>query len=101
MVARRDGGDSLADTLDDAGAFMPQHGRRVSRRIRAGGRVEIRVADAAGHEADERFARARLLELELLHLERRTELLEDGGANPHAGIALAMISVTTAVFASA
>jgi hypothetical protein len=43
----------------------------------------------------------RLVELDLLHLERRAELLQDGGTDSHSGIALAMTSVTIAVFASA
>jgi hypothetical protein len=101
VVAGSDGRNALADALDDAGAFVAEYRRRVARRIGARRRVEIGVADAACNEADERFAGAGLVELHLLHLERCAELLQDGGADPHSGIALAMISVTTAVFASA
>ena len=41
------------------------------------------MADTAGHEANEHLARARLGQLDLLHDERRAELLQDGGADLH------------------
>jgi hypothetical protein len=41
------------------------------------------MADAAGVQADEHLAGARLGELDLANLERRSELLEDGGSDPH------------------
>ena len=83
MVAGCERCDLLAHTFDDAGALVPEHRRRVAGRVRTGGGVEIGVADAAGDEADEDLARLRLGEVELLHLERRAELLQDGGADPH------------------
>ena len=70
--------------LDDAGALVPEHGRRVAGRVGARRRVEVGVADAAGDEADEHLARARLGELDLLHDERLAELLEYRGADLHA-----------------
>ena len=76
--------DVRADALDDAGALVPEHGRRVAGRVGAGRRVEVGVADAARDEADEHLARARLRELDLLHDERPAELLEHRGANLHA-----------------
>ena len=54
-------------------------------RIGPGGRVEVGVADPARGEPDERLARLRLLELDLLDSQRLPELLEDGGANVHVG----------------
>ena len=83
VVAGRERRDVRADLLDDAGALVPENGRRVAGGIGARRRVEVGVADAAGHEADEHLARARLGELDLLHDERRAELLEDGGADLH------------------
>src|SRR5581483_12000568 len=81
------GGDepaaALADLLDDARPFVPEHARRVAGRVGAGGGVQVGVADAAGCEPDERLGRLRLLELDLLDDERLPELLEDGGADLH------------------
>src|SRR5207244_9851427 len=76
--------DTLPDPLDDSRALVAEYGRRVAGRVRAGGCVEVGVADAARDEADERLARPRLRELDLLHRERCAEVLEHGGANPHA-----------------
>ena len=76
--------DALADPLDDARALVAEHGRRVPGRVGAGGRVEVGVADAARDEPHEHLARARLGEVDLLNRERRTELLEHGGADLHA-----------------
>ena len=83
VVAGRERVDAVADPLDDAGALVPEHGRRVAGRIGAGRGVEVGVADAAGDEANEHLARLRLGELELLHLERRAEVLQHGGADLH------------------
>ena len=73
----------VADALDDAGALVPEDGRRVAGGVGARGRVEIGVADAAGDEPDEDLARLRLGQLDLLHLERRAELLQHRGADLH------------------
>ena len=43
--------------------------------------AEVGVADAAGHEPDERLAGLRLGEVERLHLERPAEPLEHGSAD--------------------
>src|SRR5439155_26129424 len=47
VVAGDDRADALADRLDDAGALVPELGRRVAGRVGAGRRVEVGVADAA------------------------------------------------------
>ena len=70
-----------ADRLDDAGALVSEHARRVAARVGAGRRVEVGVADAAGGDPDERLARLRLLQLDVLDDERLPELLEDCGAD--------------------
>ena len=83
VVAGRERADALADALDDARALVPEHRRRVAGRVGAGGRVEVGVADAAGDEAHEHLARARLGQVDLVHDERRSELLEHGGPDLH------------------
>ena len=75
--------DAVADALDDAGALVAEHGRRVAGRVCSGRGVEVGVADAAGDEADEHLAGLRLGQIDLLHLERRAELLQHGGADLH------------------
>ena len=67
--------------LDDAGALVPEHGRRVAGRVGAGGRVHVGVADAAGDEADEHLAGLGARELDVLDDERLAELLEHRGAD--------------------
>ncbi len=83
VVAGLDERDALADPLDHARALVPEHARGVPRRVGAGGRVEIRVADAAPDETNERLAGLRLGELDLLDGERLAEFLEHGGADTH------------------
>ncbi len=73
----------LADRLDDAGALVAEHRRRVAGRVGSAARVHVRVADAAGREPDEHLAGARVGELHVLHHERLAELLEDSSPNPH------------------
>jgi hypothetical protein len=85
VIARGERRDVRADLLDHAGALVPENGRRVAGGVCARGRVEIGMAHPAGDEANERLARARLGELDLLHDERRAEFLEDGGADLHGG----------------
>ena len=75
--------DARADRLDDAGALVAEHRRRVPGGIDTRRRVQVGVADAAGDEAHQHLARLRLGQLELLDLERCSELLEDRGANLH------------------
>ena len=85
VIAGRDERDAVTDPLDDARALVAEHARRVARSGRRRGRVEVGVADAAGDEPDEHLARLRLRELDLLHDERLTELLEHRGADLHGG----------------
>src|SRR5262245_19300462 len=82
-VARLDERDSVADSLDDACALVTEDTRRVARRVGAGGRVEIRVADAARGQADEHLPFPRLLQLDLLDGERLPELLQHRCPDPH------------------
>jgi hypothetical protein len=83
MVAGFDRRHVLADLLDDAGALVAEHGRCITRWIGSGGRVQVGVADAARDEPDERLARLRLRQVDLLDGERLPELLEDCGPDPH------------------
>ena len=73
--------DAVAHVLDDPGTLVPENGRRVAGGIRAGGGVQIGVADAAGDEPHEHLTRLRLGQLDLLHRERLAELLENGCAD--------------------
>ena len=77
---------SGADRLDDAGALVAEHGRRVAGRVGAGGGVEVGVADAAGGEPDQHLPGPRLGQLDLLHRERLAELLQHRGAHLHLGV---------------
>ena len=83
VVARRQRGDVRPDRLDDAGALVAEHGRRVAGRVGAGGGVEVGVADAAGVQPDQHLAGPRLGQLDLLHRERLAELLQHRGAHLH------------------
>ena len=76
--------DAVADALDDAGALVAEHRRRVAGRVGAGGRVEVGVADAAGDEPDEHLAGLRLGQIELLHRRaaRRTPPARRRGSSP-------------------
>ena len=75
---------SAPTPLDDAGALVREEGRRVTGGVGARRCVQVGMADAARHEADEHFTCPRLGELDLLHDERPTELLEHRRANLHA-----------------
>ncbi len=81
MIADRDVVHALADRLDHARALMTEHGRRVARRVGAGRRVHVRVADAGGDEPHEHLARLRILQVDLLDDERGSELLQHSGAH--------------------
>jgi hypothetical protein len=76
---------ALAELLDDAGAFVPEHRRCIAGGIRARGRVEVGVADPAGDQAHEHLTRARLGQVDGVDDQRLPELLEDGGADLHVG----------------
>ncbi len=83
VVTGHDAGHPAADVLDNAGPLVPEHGRRVAGGVSAGSGEEVGVADAAGNEANEHLAVPRLGEIELLNLERGTELLQDCCARLH------------------
>ena len=83
VIAWRDVRHTVAHALDDTGAFMSQHGRRVTGGIGAGGRVEVGMTHAAGHEPHEHLALLRFGEVELLNHQRSTEFLEDGCPDLH------------------
>jgi hypothetical protein len=83
VVADREVGDARPDRLHDARALVPEDGRRVARRVHAGGGVHVGVAHAAGDEAHERLALARVCEVDLRDLEGLPERLEHGRADLH------------------
>ena len=62
---------------------MAENAVGVAGRVGAGGRVEIRVAHAAGFETDERFPGLRFSQLDVLDHERLPELLQDRGEDLH------------------
>src|SRR5207244_410952 len=86
VIARSDRGDAIANCLDDARSFVPEDRGRIAGRVGTRGRVEVRVADAAGDQADEHLTGFRLGEIELLDLERLAEPLEHRGADLHGAI---------------
>jgi hypothetical protein len=86
VVARRERLDAAPHPLHDACTLVSEHRRRVARGIGARRRVEVGVADATRLQTDEHLPRPGLGEIEFLHLQRSTEALEDGGANPHSAI---------------
>ncbi len=73
MVAGLDGVDVGSDSFDDAGALVAQHRGNVAARIRPAGRVEIRVAHAAGGQTNEGLALFRLRQVQFLDLQGPTE----------------------------
>jgi hypothetical protein len=83
VIAGRDEGDAVADALDHAGPLVAEDARRVARGIGARRGIEVGVADAAGGEPHERLTRLRLAEIDLLHDERASELLENCCADSH------------------
>ena len=83
MIPRLERRDVRADALDDPRPLVPEHGRRIPRRIGSRSGVQIRVANPASHKPNERFARTRLSEVDLLHNERLPKLLEHSRANLH------------------
>ena len=83
MVAFDDVLDAVADTDDDTGAFVAEDRRRIAGRIGARGRVQVGVADAAGLQLHEHLTPLRLGEIDLLHLQRRAEFLQDCGPHLH------------------
>ena len=83
VVAGFHRGDILADRLDHAGTLVAEHARQVPGRVGARGRVKVGVTDAARVQAHEHLAAPRFTEFDLLHYQRRRELLQHRRANPH------------------
>ena len=83
MIARLDERDALTDLLDHARALVPQHARRVTRRIGSRCGVEVCVTDTTGLDAHEHLACLGLCEIQLLHDEGLAELFQDCGTNLH------------------
>ncbi len=83
MIAGREAGHALAHVLDNPGALVPEHGRRIAGGIGAAGRVEIGVTDAAGRQAHKHLTGAGPVELDVTDDERLGELLENCGADLH------------------
>ncbi len=94
VVADRERAHLGADGLDDAGALVAQHGRRVARRVDARRGVEVGVADAAGDQPHQDLALLRLGELDLADVQRRAEFLEHRGADLHRPSSIAIILST-------
>ena len=65
-VAHADVLDAFANRLDDTGPLVAEHDRRHLPPAARPDDVQVRVADAAGLDPDERLALARRLELECL-----------------------------------
>ena len=57
--------------------------------------VQVGAADADGRHPHEHLARARLVELDLVHLERPSLLVEDGRAGDHSSAAFTSAQVVT------
>ena len=83
VIARLDERDALTDLLDHARALVPQHARRVTRRIGSRCGVEVCVTDTTGLDPHEHLACLRLCEVHLLNDEGLTKLFQDCGANLH------------------
>src|SRR5947207_14113039 len=81
-VAGPNGRDCLADLFDDACALVAQHHRRWTLPL-ALDTVEVSAANAHGGHPHQHLVVARLLELELAHLERPSSTVKDGGASLH------------------
>ena len=86
VVAGRERADAVADLLDDARSLVAEHRRRVAGGVGTGRRVQVGMADAARDEAYENLAGLRLGQIDLLDLERLTELLEYRGADLHVAV---------------
>jgi hypothetical protein len=83
VVAHRQRGDAPADRLDNAGALVAEHGRRIAGRVGAGGGVEVRMTDAASVQANQHLPAPRLRQLDLLHRQRLTELFQHSCTHLH------------------
>ncbi|MNE49854.1 hypothetical protein D3C80_1443990 [compost metagenome] len=75
MIARLDRTDLRTDRLDDAGGFVAEH-QRARIGIGAFDHMQIGMADADSHGADQYFARARLADADFLDAQRRADLVE-------------------------
>ena len=77
LVPHRDRIDRVADVLDDAGAFVPEHHRNRALPL-APDLVQVGPADACGGDAHDDLVRSRVGKVQLDDLER----LADGPKQP-------------------
>ena len=82
VVAGRKAAHGAADGVHDAGAFVAVNGgvRAVEIAVAA---VQIGLAHAAGHDADDHLVRPRLAQLHGLDGERARPFADDGGFDLH------------------
>ena len=85
VVAGRKPAHGAADGMHDAGAFVAVNGRVRAVEI-AVAAVQIGLAHAARHDADDHLVRARLAQLHGLDGERARPFADDGGLDLHGGI---------------
>jgi len=86
VVAGRKRPDAVSDRLHDSGALVAEDRWGIPGRVGAGRGVQIRVADAACGEPDEHLTGCRVGEVDLLHDERGSELLENCCPDAHPAI---------------
>ena len=83
MVALFHAGHAATDIDDNAGALMPEDGRKQPFRVGAGQSELVGVADAGGLDLHHHFTLARSLEPNGGDLKRLSCFDSDGGANFH------------------
>ena len=82
MIADAKIGDSRTDRFDDTGSLMPGNHRHRMLRC-AGDEVIIAVTHPRRRDAHEHFARARLLQIQLVNLKRRARFPQNRGGHFH------------------
>src|SRR5690606_8113944 len=80
VVAGRDGGDVVADLLDDSGALVAEDGGRLEE----GGELEVGGADADGAQPDQHLVGPRRAEVDVPQDQGFSRTLQYGGGHPHA-----------------
>ena len=82
MIAGREPAHGAADGMHHAGAFVAVNGRVRAVEI-AVAAVQIGLAHAAGHDADDHLVRPRLAQLHGLDGERARPFAHNGGLDLH------------------